>query len=88
MYHGVQQYSIYRDGTGERLLALLETIAECHIGKLLNGPNHLSSFFSFSQVSSIMAEISWSTVVLGWHWGKMAAACALYKITCSELCWM
>ena len=28
----------------KRLLALLETIADCHIGKSLNGPNRLSSF--------------------------------------------
>ena len=46
--------------SAKRLLALLETIAECHIGKSLNGPNRLSSFFlsssSFSQASSIITE--------------------------------
>ena len=45
--------------SAKRLLALLETIAECHIGKSLKGPNRLSSFFlssSFSQASSIITE--------------------------------
>ena len=40
--------------SAKRLLALLETIAECHIGMSLNGPNRLSS--SFSQASSIITE--------------------------------
>ena len=41
--------------SAKRLLVLLETIAECHIGKSLNGPN---PFFlsSSSQASSIITE--------------------------------
>ena len=43
--------------SAKRLLALLEIIAECHIGKSLNGPNRLpSSSSSFSQASSIITE--------------------------------
>ena len=43
--------------SAKRRLVLLETIAECHIGKSLNGPNSLSSFFlSFSQANSIITE--------------------------------
>ena len=41
--------------SAKRLLALLETIAECHIGKSLNGPNRLSSFF-FLLLSARLAQ--------------------------------